>query len=150
MSKSIKQQFFFAHPPQAVWEYLTNADLMQLWLMKNDFQPILGFDFQFTTKPIPSMELDGIFNCKVLEITPFEKLSYTWKGGPGNGEVTLDTVVTWQLEATPKGTELYLEQSGFGKTEHVTIFNAMSGGWAANVQKIIDRLNATQHADTIA
>ena len=102
MTKSIKHQFFFPHPPETVWEYLTKSELMELWLMKNDFQPIVGLDFQFRTNPIPSLDFDGIFYCKVLEIVPFKKLSYSWKGGPGNGEITLDSVVVWKLEPTIK------------------------------------------------
>jgi Activator of Hsp90 ATPase homolog 1-like protein len=60
----IKHQFFFPHPPEAVWEYLTKPELMERWLMKNNFQPIVGLDFQFREKPIPSLDFDGIFYCK--------------------------------------------------------------------------------------
>jgi len=37
MTKSIKHQFFFPHPPETVWEYLTKPELMEQWLMRNDF-----------------------------------------------------------------------------------------------------------------
>ena len=53
MTKSIQHKFFFPHPPEVVWEYLTKAELMEQWLMKNDFQPIVGYDFQFRIKPLP-------------------------------------------------------------------------------------------------
>ena len=100
MTKSIKHQFFFPHPPETVWEYLTKSELMELWLMKNNFQAIVGHDFQFRTKPISSLDFDGIFYCKVLEIVPFEKLSYSWTSGPGDGQITLDSVVVWKLQRT--------------------------------------------------
>ncbi len=51
MATSIKHQIFFPHPPAAVWEYLTNAELMELWLMKSNFQPIAGARFSIPDKP---------------------------------------------------------------------------------------------------
>ncbi|MBT1698388.1 SRPBCC domain-containing protein [Fulvivirgaceae bacterium PWU4] len=98
MTNVIKHKFFYPHPPEAIWEYLTRSDLMELWLMKNDFQPVVGHDFQFRTDPIPALDFDGIFYCKVLEVVPFKKLSYSWKSGPGDGQITLDSVVTWKLK----------------------------------------------------
>src|SRR6476620_7637260 len=129
MKRSINHQFFFSHAPEAVWEYLTNPDLMELWLMKNNFQPIVGADFQFRTGPIPSLDFDGVFYCRVLEIVPFKKLSYSWSSGPGNAEITLDSVVVWNLQQTDKGTELFLEHSGFTKEENLNFFNGLKHGW---------------------
>jgi uncharacterized protein YndB with AHSA1/START domain len=140
MQTTIKNTWFFNHPPEKVWDYLTKAELMQEWLMKNDFQPVLGCDFQFRTNPIPSLNLDGIFHCKVLEIVPLKKLTYSWKGGPDSATTTLDTLVVWTLEPKENGTELKLAQSGF-KDENISIFSGMTGGWNQNVQKIIALLN---------
>ena len=145
MTKSIKHQFFFPHPPEAVWEYLTNSELMELWLMKNTFQPIIGHDFQFMTKPIPSLDFDGIFYCKVLEIVPLKKLSYSWKSGPGDGMITLDSLVVWKLQPTDKGTEIFLEHSGFDKEENLNFYNGLTHGWLEKFQKIADLLNTAQH-----
>ena len=150
MKKTIKHQFFFPHPPEMVWDYLTKPELMEQWLMRNDFQPIVGLDFQFRTNPIPSLNFDGIFYCKVLEILPFKKLSYSWKSGPGEGKITLDSVVIWKLEPKDKGTELFLEHSGFSKKENLNMFNGLTDGWLKNIQKIADRLNAAQHGNTNA
>lgn len=150
MAKVIKHEFFFPHPPEKVWEYLTNPELMTLWLMRNDFQPIIGFDFQFMTKPIPSLDFDGIVYCRVLEIVPFKKLSYSWKSGPGKGEITLDSVVVWKLQPTDKGTELFLEHSGFERMENLNLYNGLTDGWLINLKKIADRLNAAQHGHTNA
>lgn len=141
MNKSIQQQIFYAHPPKAVWAYLTQPELMSQWLMPNDFRPILGFDFQFTTKPIPSLDLDGIFYCKVLEIVPYKKLSYSWKGGPGDGKISLDSVVVWTLVEKNNGTELQLLHSGFKEIENFSIFIGMTDGWLKNMEKIAKLLN---------
>ncbi|MGZ3749995.1 MAG: SRPBCC family protein [Mucilaginibacter sp.] len=150
MKKSIKHQFSFPHPPAIVWEYLTKPELMELWLMKNDFQPIVGFDFQFRTNPIPSLNFDGVCHCRVLEIVPFKKLSYSWQCGPGGGEVSLDSVVVWKLEQTEKGTELFLDHTGFEKEENLAFYNGMTDGWIKNIQKMTDRINAAAHGNTNA
>lgn len=150
MIKTIKHQFFFPHPAETVWNYLTKPELMEQWLMKNDFQPIVGLDFQFRTNPIPSLDFDGIFYCKVLEVAPFKRLSYSWKSGPGDGKITLDSVVLWKLEPTGKGTELFLEHSGFTKEENLNMLNALTDGWLKNMHKIAERINTAQHGNTNA
>lgn len=141
MRKTIKHQFFFPHPPETVWEYLTKSELMTLWLMKNNFQPIVGIDFQFRTNPIPSLDFDGIFHCKVLEIDPVKKLSYSWRSGPGDGEITLDSVVVWLLQPKEKGTELFLEHSGFEREENLNFYNGLLEGWVEKLKKIENLLN---------
>ena len=150
MKKSINHQFFFSHPPKAVWEYLTNSELMELWLMKNDFKPVLGHEFQFRTGPKPALDFDGIVHCKVLEIVPFSKLSYSWKLGPGDGTLNVDSVVKWRLEPKDNGTELILEHSDFVILENMGMFNAMTEGWLSNIKKIAVRLNEKTHGTTNA
>ena len=147
MQKEIKNEWVYDQSPNEVWEYLTKADLIALWLMPNDFKPVPGHEFQFRVKPIPSLELDGIMYCKVLEIDPFEKLVYSWKAGPGNGVFTLDTIVEWVLEKHGNGTRLLLKQSGF-KEANLSIFMGMTQGWQTNVQKMINHLNAAHNANT--
>ena len=147
MERVIKHQFFFAHPAETVWEYLTKSELMEQWLMKNDFQPFVGFDFQFRTNPIPSLDFDGIFYCKVLEIVPFKRLSYSWKSGPGKGEITLDSIVTWKLEPKADGTQVFLEHSGFARKENLNFYEGLSHGWIEKFNKIDELLNALQHGN---
>lgn len=146
MQNEINNQWEFDQAPEQVWEYLTNAELMALWLMPNDFKPVLGYEFQFTVKPIPSLNLDGIMYCKVLELEPFQKLVYSWKAGPGEDEITLDTVVEWTLIKQGGGTKLLLKQTGFNESNH-SIFLGMTGGWQSNVQKIIKHLNESAHGN---
>jgi uncharacterized protein YndB with AHSA1/START domain len=144
MSSSIKHRFFFPHQPEVVWEYLTRADLMAQWLMENDFQAIVGLDFQFRTRPMPNFDFDGIVYCKVLEVVPFTRLTYSWKGGPGNGLINLDSIVYWTLHAKGNGTELELEHSGF-KEANFTMYSIMNDGWFKNVNKIFDLIKTNGH-----
>ncbi len=147
MQKEIKNEWIYEQAPEEVWKYLTQAELIALWLMPNDFKPIPGYEFQFRAKPIPSLDLDGIFHCKVLEIVPCLKLTYSWKGGPGDGLFTLDTVVEWTLKKHGKGTKLFIKQTGF-KEVNLAIFQAMTNGWQTNIQKMIHLLNATNNDAT--
>jgi uncharacterized protein YndB with AHSA1/START domain len=150
MKQTIKHQYFFPHTPEMVWEYLTNPDLMELWLMKNNFKPVVGADFQFRTNPIAALDFDGICYCKVLEIKPFTQLSYSWACGPGEGIISLNSVVEWKLEATEKGTNLFLEHSGFEKEVNLAFFNGFNHGWAEKFPKIDQLLKEKHHGNTNA
>ena len=144
MADDIKHQFFFPHPAEPVWEYLTRAELMELWLMPNNFLPIPGHDFQFRIKPMPQLDFDGIVYCKVLEIVPYQKLSYTWQAGPGNGKIDLDSIVIWKLIPKDNGTELLLEHTGFRGYNNLGMFSAMNDGWFKNIQKIAELIKAAK------
>jgi uncharacterized protein YndB with AHSA1/START domain len=148
MANSIKHLFFFPQKPEMVWEYLTKAELMEQWLMKNDFQPVTGHDFQFRAGPVPKLNFDGIIYCKVLEIVPFKKLSYSWKTGPGHGKITIDSIVVWTLHPKDNGTELTLEHSGFKEMEELNMYTSLNEGWLKNIQKIAGLINTANHGTT--
>lgn len=140
MKKEIKHEWIYEQSPNEVWDYLTQAELIALWLMPNNFLLELGHEFQFTTKPMPTLNLDGIMHCKVIEIVPMKKLSYTWKGGSGNGIFTLDTIVEWTLEVLKNGTQLKLKHSGFSEN-NTDIFIGMTDGWLKLVEKMINHIH---------
>jgi uncharacterized protein YndB with AHSA1/START domain len=141
MADIVKHQYFFPQGPEMVWEYLTRSDLMELWLMPNNFEPIPGFEFQFRIKPVPQLDFDGIVYCKVLEIVPHQKLSYSWRSGPGNGKIDLDSIVVWKLIPKGNGTELLLEHTGFKDIENFKMYSAVNDGWLVNIKKIAGLLN---------
>jgi uncharacterized protein YndB with AHSA1/START domain len=147
MANSIQHTLFFPHPSAIVWEYLTRANLMGLWLMKNDFEPVVGHDFQFRTGPMPAFDFDGNIYCKVLEAEPCKKLTYSWKGGPGDGTFNLDSLVEWTLTEKDNGTELSLVHSGF-KDGNSAIVMAMNEGWKKNMHKIAELIDAGKHDTT--
>lgn len=89
-----------AHPPEKIWRALTQPALIEKWLMKNDFDPVVGHRF--------TLRADwGAVDCQVLAIEPNKTLSYTWAA------MGLESVVTWTLTATSTGSQLRMEQSGF-------------------------------------
>lgn len=114
-SRSIVMERHFPYPPERVWRALTQPDLMEAWLMKNDFQPVAGRPF----------ELKGDWGsvaCKVIEVEPHRSLSYSWEA---NGLVS---VVRWTLAATRGGTTLRLEQAGF-RADQVPFYQGALAGW---------------------
>lgn len=94
------------------------------------------------------MDFDGTAYCTVLEVEPFKKLSYSWKGGPGQGKITLDSVVEWTLLPKENGTELQLVHTGFKEITNMIIYSAMNGGWLQNMKKIGELLNNAKHGAT--
>lgn len=140
MQTEIRNEWIYEQSPNEVWEYLTQAELLELWLMPNNFKLVVGHEFYFKTNPIPSQNLDGIFYCKVLEIVPYQKLVYSWKAGTGNGIFSLDTVVEWTLEKLGNGSKLKLKHSGF-KEANLAIFTGMTDGWDKKIKFTIQLLN---------
>jgi uncharacterized protein YndB with AHSA1/START domain len=133
---SISFEFDLHHPPEKVWRALTDPTLLAEWLL-----PVINFElepgaaFMFRTHPHPGW--DGTVNCRMLEIEPNRKLSYTWVVGFG-----LDTVVTFTLEPTATGTLLSLVQSGF-KPDQKQNFGGARYGWKMMGGKLIDLLEKT-------
>jgi uncharacterized protein YndB with AHSA1/START domain len=146
-SHRIQHSVFYDSAPEIVWEYLTHPDLMALWLMKSDFKPVLGHEFTFQGPKMPDLGFDGIIHCKVLELTPNERLAYTWNMGPGDGTLSVDSVVTFSLKAKNGGTELSLEHIGH-KVGYPTLFEKMDTGWLQNMHKIEKLIKASSHVGT--
>jgi uncharacterized protein YndB with AHSA1/START domain len=86
------------------------------------------------------MNFDGIVYCEVLEVIPNQKLVYTWRGGPAPGQVTLDTLLTWTLQAKNGGTEVLLEQTGFKGFGSYVASLFMGSGWTGKIFKRLEAL----------
>jgi antitoxin component of RelBE/YafQ-DinJ toxin-antitoxin module len=65
-----------AHPVEKVWRALTQGPLLEDWLMRNDFEPVVGRAFSFRAEPMP--QWDGVVHCEVLECEPMSRLAYSW------------------------------------------------------------------------
>lgn len=137
MTNDIKHTWHFNHPQQLVWDYLTKPELLSQWLMESDFKALVGHKFMFNTKPKVKVGFDGMIYCEVLKVEPITLLSYSWKGGPGKGKITLDSVVTWTLTQKNDGTELMLEHTGFVGFKNLLSYLIMNKGW----EKIKSRLD---------
>ena len=103
------------HPAEKIWRALTQAPLIEEWLMKNDFQPVVGHRFDLRADW-------GVVDCEVLAVEPNKTLSYTWEA------MGLKSVVTWTLTPTSTGTHLHMEQSGF-RPDQQQAYQGAKYGW---------------------
>ena len=71
-TKTVVVERDIAHPPEKLWRALTQPHLIEEWLMKNDFSPVVGHRFNLRG------EWGGVLDCEVLAIEPQKTLSYTW------------------------------------------------------------------------
>lgn len=136
--EKIQQKWLFNQPPQEIWDYLTKPELIEQWLMKTDFKPIVGHKFQFESHPDDDCQYGGITHCEVLEIIPLQKLSYSWKSGNESIESSIDSVVVWTLTEKNGGTELQLQHSGF---KLLAAYTSHKNGWSQFVNGLIELLN---------
>lgn len=98
-------------PLSNVWEALTNKDQMKKWYFDlKEFKPELGFEFQFYGSKDDTRYLHL---CKVNEVIPEKKLSYTWAYENFPGEST----VVFELTELAGKTKLRLSHTGLENFE---------------------------------
>jgi len=125
----------FPHPPEKLWRALTQPHLIEEWLMKNDFKPVVGHHFNLRG------EWGGVLDCKVLVVEPHKRLSYTWDFRHDDAAFDLKSVVTFTLTSTATGTHLRMEQAGFGPDQKQA-YGGAHAGWKqffANLEQVLAR-----------
>jgi uncharacterized protein YndB with AHSA1/START domain len=138
MQKEIKQTWLFKQSPEEVWEYLTIPELIEQWLMKSDFKPIVGYKFRFTFLPKPESTYEGVVHCEVLEVKPFTRLSYSWNGRTQNKSRSFQSTVVWTLVPKDNGTELQLQHNGFTMLEDILNH---TNGWNNCLKRFEEHIN---------
>jgi uncharacterized protein YndB with AHSA1/START domain len=103
------------YPPEKIWRALTQPHLIEEWLMKNDFKPVVDHRFSL------SADWGGV-ECQVQSLEPNRTLSYTWD------TKDLESVVTWTLVPTETGTRLRMEQTGF-RQDQQSYYRGAKVGW---------------------
>jgi uncharacterized protein YndB with AHSA1/START domain len=127
------------HKPEKVWRALTDPALLAQWLLPTvglDLAP--GASFIFKAQPVGGW--DGTVNCRFVEIEPLRKLRYTWVVGDERG---IDTVVTFTLQPTGKGTRLTLVHEGFKLPEQKGALGGTRYGWQLMQRKLVELLERT-------
>ncbi len=114
------------HPPEKIWRALTQGALLEEWLMKNDFQPVVGHRFNFRAAPMPHW--NGVVDCEVLVVEPNSRLAYSWNASGEEAASGLRTIVTWTLTPTRSGVLVRMEQSGF-RPEDESNYRGANYGW---------------------
>lgn len=134
-TRSVVVEREMPHPPEKIWRALTQPHLIAEWLMKNDFVPVVGHRFNL------SGEWGGVLDCEVLAIEPNRSLSYTWNFAHDDAAYALQSVVTFTLTPSSKGTHLRMEQAGF-RPEQKQAFGGAKAGWQqffAKLEEVVAR-----------
>jgi uncharacterized protein YndB with AHSA1/START domain len=117
-------------PPGKIWPALTQPHLIEEWLMKNDFTPVVGHRF--------NLRADwGVVECQVQAVEPNTTLSYSWDA------YDLKSIVTWTLTPSSTGTYLRMEQSGF-RPDQRQYFEGAKAGWRrffSALEQVVARLD---------
>jgi len=129
-TRSVVVEREIPYPPEKIWRALTQPHLIEEWLMKNDFQPVVGHSF--------NLRADwGAVDCRVQAVEPNKTLSYTWAA------YGLESVVTWTLTPTGTGTHLRMEQSGF-RGDQQQAYQGAKHGWQqffASLEQVLARID---------
>ena len=128
-TRSVVVERQFAFPPERLWRALTQPHLIQEWLMKNDFQPVVGHRFNL------SGDWGGVLDCEVLTVEPHRTLSYRWDYANDDPASTLRSVVTFTLTPIAEGTHLRMEQSGF-RHDQKQAFGGAHAGWKQFLEQL--------------
>ena len=132
-TRSVVVERDLSHPPERIWRALTVPHLMEEWLMKNDFKPVVGHQFNL------SGGWGGVLDCEVLVVEPNRTLSYTWNFAHDDPAYNLESVVTFTLIPTSTGTRLRMEQSGF-RPDQKQAFGGAKAGWQQFLGKLDEML----------
>ncbi|MBF9196413.1 SRPBCC family protein [Microvirga terrestris] len=128
-TRSVVVEREIPHPPEKIWRALTQPHLIDEWLMKNDFKPVVDHSFSLRAGW-------GSVDCRVLEVEPNKILSYTWAA------YGLETVVTWTLTPTGTGTSLRMVQSGL-RPDQQQAYEGARHGWPrflASLEQVLARM----------
>jgi uncharacterized protein YndB with AHSA1/START domain len=121
----------FPHPPEKVWRALTQPHLIEEWLMKNDFKPMVDHRFNLRGDW-------GAVDCQVVAVEANKTLAYTW------GAFGLESVVTWTLTPSSTGTHLRMEHSGFQLPQQRQAYEGAKLGWQrflTNLEQLVARID---------
>ncbi|MBR0756110.1 SRPBCC domain-containing protein [Bradyrhizobium jicamae] len=127
--RSVVVEREFPHPPEKLWRALTQPHLMEEWLMKNDFKPQVGHQFNLRG------DWGGVLDCEVLTIEPERTLAYTWNFAHADAAFNLKSVVTFTLTPSGAGTHLRVEQVGF-RPDQKQAYGGAHAGWKQFLEKL--------------
>jgi uncharacterized protein YndB with AHSA1/START domain len=114
-------------PIEKVWQALTDvAELKKWYFQLEDFQPRVGFKFDFLAGEVGGPQF--LHLCEVTQVEDGKKIAYTWRydNYTGNSEVS------WELKDKGEQTILKLIHTGIETmAENGPMFqrDSFNGGW---------------------
>ena len=133
LTRTVVVERRMSHSLDKVWRALTQAPLLEDWLMANDFEPKVGHRFTFHMAPMPGW--NGVTDCEVLTVVPCKELSYTWNASGDEAATGIRTVVKWTLEQADGAVLVRMEQSGF-REQYQRNFMGARYGWERNLGEL--------------
>lgn len=133
-------------PLEKVWKAMTdNQQIRQWYFHLEDFKAERGFEFRF------EVEHEGNkwkHICKVQEVLPYKKLSYTWRYDGYDGE----SLVSWELLPEGDQTRLKLTHSGtetFPEGIEAFAKQNFEAGWNAITGETLPGFVETAHINNV-
>jgi len=118
---------------ERVWKAITDKDEMKQWYFDlKEFKAEIGFEFWFYGKGSSGTKMKHI--CRVTEVVPFQKLTYSWRYEGYEGI----SYVSFELSDAGAGTRLRLTHSGLESFPPMADFNR--GNFAAGWTQLIGEL----------
>ena len=124
------------HAADVVWKVLTTPELIERWLMRNDFAPVVGYRFTLSGDW-------GSVECDVLAVEPGKTLTYTWNHPHADPAFDLRSVVSFTLTPTGSGTLLRMEQTGF-RPNQKQAYGGAHAGWKQFFDKLDELVARTE------
>jgi uncharacterized protein YndB with AHSA1/START domain len=118
-------------PASEIWNAITDKDEMKKWYFDiEEFEPKEGFEFQFWGG---DENKKFLHLCKVTEVIPEKKISYSWK----YNELPVETLVMFEIfdegnkrskvRLTHDGVENFPQDENFKKENFVAGWNYLIG-----------------------
>lgn len=112
--------------PAVVWKAITDKDAMKRWYFDlAEFQPRVGFEFQFTGE---DKGVTYLHHCRVTEVIPEKRLAYSWRYEGYEG----DSLVTFELAADGGKTQVTITHAGLESFPKLPSFarSNLTMGWS--------------------
>jgi uncharacterized protein YndB with AHSA1/START domain len=137
----IEKEIVLRAPRSRVWHALADAEQFGAWFgikLDGDFAPGARVHGQITSPGHEGVTIE----FAIERMDPESRLSYRWHPFPVAGvdySTEPTTLVEFQLEEVPEGTQLTLVESGFDRipaARRAEAFRMNEAGWAAELENI--------------
>jgi len=133
MDKPFEIERTYPVTAEKVWRAITDPDEMKNWYFNlPGFKAEVGYEFSFMGGPPDGIQYNHL--CKVTEVIPGRKLTYSWRYSGYDG----NSFVTWELFPEGNSTRLKLTHAGletFPKSNPDLAAKNFAEGWTGIVGK---------------
>ncbi len=124
----IQRERIYECSVEDLWRAIATQESLTGWLMTCDFQPVVGHEFTFRTKPSPLF--DGVVHAKVLVVNEPHYLKFAWRSG------RIATEVAFTIESVDsQHTRLRLDHTGFTGFTGLVARIVLGMGWGKLLRK---------------